>query len=753
MTTIHLQPETDTVAERATLRERFARLAMQVRLRLAVDGAAKTLWVLVAAVVIGAFLDHSLELSIGVRALYWLITLAAVAHAVFHDLIRPLRTPMGPVDLAAALDRCEHAAFGKELAPRVASVFQLDKLRDGIDQPSPDMIALAVRRELDALTGLDLHAHLDQQRFLRHGLSLATAVLLPLVLVVAMPTLAGVWAQRWLGMSDTPWPRSVAITVLDAKDGRIVVPRGEPFVLRAQVTHAASQGTVESVRLDVRTEAGKSETVSLSKFAKGDFRHDFGPVTQGLTLHLRAGDGRAGPIEIVPADRPRITELELVAKHPRDEEPTVRTFAPGDGDLALLPHTEAKLTLSANVPIVEPVIRTESGEPMPAVARLDDRTFMLSWTHEHAVRLNIELLGEEALLASYPVPLSIGLRTDRPPRVSLRREHVKSRVTPQATIPLIIAARDDQALRALRLEIERDDPSRAALEVEAARRAADRERAIREAEAAGEPPPVFDDDPETEADRAEPRAPIEPVILFGPVDPATELTLETTHDLALSALDLKVGELLRLTAVATDDRYGGPQDGRSRVLTFRITSPEELFREILLRQQALRARFRKARTSAEELRDVLAVYTGEPQQAKALLAKHRLAQRAVWQVSRSLNESAEEMRLNQLGGEEAYELLKRYVLEPMNRLHDQTLTQQRQSLQSLSEGKDTDLAAVATRQERVLDDMDAILKAMNQWDSFIDVVNQLNEIIKIQEEVKKFTEKLQEEQNEDIFED
>ncbi len=753
MTTLNLQPDRDTDARQSMLRQQFARLAMQVRLRLAVEGAARLLWLLLLAAVVSAVLDHTLELSAWVRSLYWLMTLAAAAHIVFHDLVRPLRVSMSPIALAAALDRSRHATRGQELAPRVASVFQLDGLRGGIDTPSDDMIAWAVRKELDALKGVNLSAHLDQKRFLRHSLSLATAVLLPLVILTTMPTLASVWAQRWMGFSDAPWPRSVTITVLDTTDGQITVPRGEPYTLRTSVTTAPGRREVESVRLSVRTESGKRETVVLSKYAPGDFRHDLGAVSQGLTLSLAAGDGHAGPVRIVPADRPRITELELVAHHPRDAEPVTRTFSPGDGDLTLRPLTQATLTLSANVPVAEARLLTQT-PGLGEFTRVDDRTFTLSWTHERAVHLSVELLADQSALASYPVPLTIGLRTDRPPRVTLRREGVRGRVTPQATIPLFASARDDEALQSLRLDVGRDNPTQAALEVEAARRAADQERAIREAEAAGEEPPVFEDRPEAAPSDTRPAQDFEPIVLYGPIDPATEPALETAHNLELEPLGLRVGELLRVTAVATDDRYGGPQEGSSRVLTFRITEPEELFREVLLRQQALRARFRKTQISAEELRDALAVYTGDPAQAKDLLASHRLTQRAVWQVSRSLVESAEEMRLNKLGGEESYELLRRYVLEPMNRLHDQTLTRQRQALEKLGQaGEGDDVASIVERQAQVLADMDAILKAMNQWDSFIDVVNQLNEIIKIQEEVKKFTQALQEKRDDELFAD
>jgi len=744
----------DTPTRLDALRGRFAALARQVRLRLAVEGAARALWVAVALLILGAWLDHWLELSPAVRGAWLLVTAAAAAHFVYHDLLKPLRRPMGPVELAAAIDRREHAQRGRELSPRIASVFQLGALHGGLDRPSPALIDLAVRRGLDALGELDLASHLDQQRYLRHGLSLATAVLLPIVLWVAFAPLGGVWASRWLTLAATPWPRNTTITVLDADEqGRIIVPRGEPYLLRLKVADQPGAGPTETVTMRVRHAGGKRQTLTLDRFAPGDFRHDFKPVQRDMTLRFAAGDGKAGPVEIIPADRPRIVGLELTARHPRDEKPTVRNFSAGDGDLALRPDTDATLTLSANVPVAEARL-LEGAEDVGGFERIDEKTFALRWTHRRAVRLSVELIGRRARLGSYPIPLTIGLKADRPPRVSLRRQGVQSRVTPTATLPLRVTATDDEAVRSVRLAIVRQVPGRAEREAAAAARQAQRQRRIREAEAAGEDPPVFEPEPgETAGDDAPPPAAIEPVTLLGPADPATDKSLDLEHELSLTAYEPDVGDLVRITAVARDNRYGGPQEGRSRVLVFRITAPDELFRQILQRQQTLRARFRQARVEAEELRDAMHVYTAEASQPKQLLGRHRLTQRSVWDVRRALDASAEEMRLNNLGGEESYELLRRYVLEPMARLHDQTMTRQRQALEAFGADDAEPIDELISRQETILADMDAILKAMDQWDSFIDVVNQLNEIINLQEEVRRFTEALQEEETEGLFED
>ena len=67
------------------------------------------------------------------------------------------------------------------------------------------------------------------------------------------------------------------------------------------------------------------------------------------------------------------------------------------------------------------------------------------------------------------------------------------------------------------------------------------------------------------------------------------------------------------------------------------------------------------------------------------------------------------------------------------------------------EARASSLKMSANRQDQIVAQMNQILKQMSQWDSFVDVLNQLNEIIRLQEGVKVGTESLKTKQTEDIF--
>jgi hypothetical protein len=260
--------------------------------------------------------------------------------------------------------------------------------------------------------------------------------------------------------------------------------------------------------------------------------------------------------------------------------------------------------------------------------------------------------------------------------------------------------------------------------------------------------------PQAAGPATKPAGPVESTLaLMGPVDPATELELRKPHEVQLAAMGLAPGALLSLTGKAADACYTGVQTAQSRTVTFRVVRPEELFREILLRQQAERAKFRKALNEAEGVRDVLATVTSR-EAALAAAQRHRLVQREAKRIATSLAESLTEMKLNALGGQEAFDMMENTILRPLDALDKELMDPQRQALDKLGDASDAaKVAEASARQEQVVEKMKEILKQMNQWDSFVDVLNQLNEIIRIQEGVRKTTEQIKDKEAEGLFKD
>ena len=106
--------------------------------------------------------------------------------------------------------------------------------------------------------------------------------------------------------------------------------------------------------------------------------------------------------------------------------------------------------------------------------------------------------------------------------------------------------------------------------------------------------------------------------------------------------------------------------------------------------------------------------------------------------------------MNGLGTKEAYDLMHNKVLVPLKQFDTDLMIPQRDALDTLG-GQEVKLEEISNRQDQIIAQMNQILKQMSQWDSFIDVLNQLNEIIRLQEGVKVGTESMKTKQNEDVF--
>jgi hypothetical protein len=716
------------------LRQRLERTRTWMRAHFAAEGTARVLGSLLLVLALSLLLDWWLELSRAGRLSYALAGLGLVSWVGWRSVLQPLLLPLGPIDLAAALDRRSGTGAARAVAPRVASVLQLPEHLDQPRESSPELIAAAVAESHASLKGIDFRRALNPRHL---GVSLAAAaaaVMVPWLFSLWTPSTVSLWAERWLQGSNRPWPRNTRIEVVGLRDGKFIVPRGEPARLQVLV-HDQGEPT-EVVHLRMRSPTRRDQTVALTRFDAGDFRYELGPLQQPVAARVWGGDASPATFEIVPLDRPRITDLRLTATHPRESAAAIHRFTGEEGTVRLLPETEAVLELTANVPIA--AITVENSGPGPRTfEQIDPRRFVTRWTHVAPVQMQVTLTSRAAGLVSHPRPIRVEELPDRAPRLSLRHAGVRQRISPLATIPLSVSAYDDFGIRDVSLSVELTT-------------VAGGEDAA--AESVGATGPATGDGlaetPPSEGDTAGSAARV--AALYGPKQPASEGTVEQAHDLDVEPLQVVPGAVVAVQAATSDDCFRGPQQTLSRKTLFRVVKTEELFREILLRQQQLRARLRKQYELAIELRDAIRA-ASLPAEADRLVRQHELIRREVGQISRALDASVLEMKLNRLGGPETWELIEATVLRPLAQLHDADMELQRQSLLTLAEHPPPAVEPVVEQQQSIIDSLQKILDNMAQWDSFIDVINQLNTVINLETRVRRLTEELRLRQVESIF--
>jgi hypothetical protein len=84
-------------------------------------------------------------------------------------------------------------------------------------------------------------------------------------------------------------------------------------------------------------------------------------------------------------------------------------------------------------------------------------------------------------------------------------------------------------------------------------------------------------------------------------------------------------------------------------------------------------------------------------------------------------------------------------------LKDELLRPQREALEKLHAGDMTATDDVRAREDRIIDGMADVLKKMNQWDSLVSVLNQLDEVIKVQTQARNQALELKKKEEGDIF--
>jgi hypothetical protein len=723
-----LRPRRDAV------RRRLAAVRRRVRARLLLAGLTWTWGALFLFAVSSLAADWLLRLSLPVR-----LSLAGAAGAVlcgiiWRRLISPLRVRLGDLDLAALLDRrCPG------VGQRVASVLQLPALIEGRVWASPGMVQAAVLEQAQALESTDLTSAFNRRAHRQMLLFILITGMAAGGFAYRFPQTAALWARRWFAGSNERWPQKTYLTLAGLGEaGRLLVPRGESLLIEVdaqphftgqtgawqlsgrgetllvQSDHPPETAPPDAVAITYRPGDAPVKQGSFTHYSDSLFRYEIPAVSEPLDISITGGDDWFGPIRVEPIDRPSVKSIRIQARRAGRDEVDTHTAEGADAQLLFLPDTELTLELTADVPLAAAELSVKEGAA-PALNRLEATRYAAQWTMKEAQTFQIGLVGEEGALASKPYYLSIGLLIDREPRVSIRSSGVGRRVTPQARIPLALHAADDFGLAALAIEIEQVVPK--------------------------------EEKPETKTER---------IALDLPASTPDALPTDVDQQptFALSEHVLAAGTLLKLRAQATDNCAQGAQTGSSRWLTFQVVTAEELFYEILMRQRAERAKFSSALESAKSQTEPLAVVP-TADAAFALVRKHQVIARQVWQVANRLEVTLTEMELNELGSSQARELLKTKVIDAIRQMHSEPMTRLPVALESVAADPSANepLAEARQLQEEVVDQMTKILERMAQWENFVDVLNQLKAIVKLQSGVLEATEEEKKKRTQELFDD
>ena len=734
MTTLNTpNPKPDLPRMQSELSSRLASVAIRIRSQITFDAGVRGLAVILGLMAVSLVLDYWLELSLPIRIGYWVVTLAAAGYLLYRYGIKPLCQPLGPVEVAEAVDIARGHTGVQQIAPRVATVLQLPQQLGDESALSGQMIHDAVARSYHALEQTNFNRALSSKHVMQCVGILFAALIVPGAIGGVMHTVGEnvlpTWAERWLLFQDSAYPRNTQISVEGLEDGKLYIPAGEEFTFFATVRNK-DKTEVKEVRVWLDPEGKADWPQAMSNQESSRYMFKLNSIDEPTTATLRAGD-QTRRFEIIPNERPKETGLKVRYRTPWDNKLRVENSL---SNVMLYRDTEVELEMTTNVPIKRPRIlwtgrdskpsnsdgatRDSSGDPI--IVKKGPRKYVFKWTHTKTQRFNIELISEETGLPGKPVSITVYLKRDTRPTISnFSHSGVRYNITPKALIPLDIDARDKEGLTRVGLEI--------------------------------------DNNPEGKGEVTK----LDPIELYTDADgKRTGMTL--AYELDVEKLGVNVGDQVTLVANATDNCFTGPQEcdpdprkrsQRSKV--FYIVDEKTLTREIDKERTTARDNFRQAIEQCKDIQLVL-------QQAKsgevAANQSERFAEsrEMVGDVYKILQRAAVETRLNRLDGtledgSNIYELMQKNVLSPMKSLHERSMALQLDALQRASRMDKEQIEELDLKQKQIVATMEQILMHMEHLDSMADLLRQLEEVKHLQGLIRGKIQKMLEKQFDDIF--
>ncbi len=692
------------------IRGKLARLRRGVRRRLAGEGAAWLILVLVGIVFCSLGIDYSLHLDRVQRALVMAIALGAVGWIVWKQLIAPLAVSMGSADLALLVeDRYD------ELDDRLISAIQFAQ-RDDLEEvgASTAMVEVMAEQANRLAAPLDFSRVVDHRRLWRVVRPAVAAAMLLIGFAIWQADTVKLWAARNLAFSDVAWPQETYLVVHGGPDYAVL--RGDDLVL----TVGLEPGSVEppSVLLHTRYPSGRAEEEIKPTRSDGvtTYTKTFQAVAEPFEFYVTGGDDfrdeqRLHRVTLI--DPPAWRDVRFTLEYPAYTQRPSRVLDGSGGVIGVPVGGQVRVWAAANKPLesarilVGPdEIEGEQMRPAPAESgQGDDPT---QWVGQFGIGGKNEARTTELRFALRDTDghenrrgpqFVVQVQADQAPNLEFKKQGVGSVIAPQAIIPLVIRAKDEYGVAAVRV---------------VARTGAKGE--TRHAET------------------------VEDI-------PAGQQELQVRHHLDLQPRALIPGDLVRVSIEADDTlpkEYEGPNTGASSSLEFRVVKAEDLMAELVRRQKALRLEFvqvialqesARAKTSlaaealkggqeSPEIRRQLSESTGMQSNVGAECAR----------TAESLQAILEEMTNNRLGSPEDRKQLADGIIqplaglaEPMDRL---VATMNGTALVTDPGDLRTQATEIAGVQEEFRKRMEAILDRMQKLQSRQELANQLRVIIK-----------------------
>ena len=537
------------------VRRKLLRMRSQLTRWILVHGIGRWLMIVLAILAADMLLDRIFKMDFAQRFVMLVVMALAVAASFFWRVIRPLWSR--PNDDALIY---EVESRNPELRENLISGVQLARQKDlesvGYSATLAEATiqsSLEKTKHIDFAQALNLTQHFQNRMLLICGL-----VLLGLISWGVTETdFLRTWYHRNILLLDDQWPQSTYLEIAGVVDGKLTLPRGDDH---RQIVRVTENSNVKDVMVSLVVENPGGRTVHqmkpTGKQQGREYVFLFHNVSSAFRFRASGGDDVTEWVDVELVEPPNIVEMNINELLPAYTGIDLVELK-GLGPHAVLAKSRLKIEIETNKSLKAADLKL-GDQIFPMKSNGGDRQFGLILPCSDGPlaggEYEFELVDMAGLKGSRRSKFNITIKDDQPPKVRASLLGISGLVSTRAMLPTSYQAADDYGLVSL----------------------------------------MFDSNWKNGLDGEQPG---QREFMFAELGVKDGRPVSQAKDYAvldLLPLNLVPGTSFRFAVAAKDNFPGDPNVGRSQEFLLRVVSDEQLRADLLRREIEQRKAFDQA---------------------------------------------------------------------------------------------------------------------------------------------------------------
>lgn len=384
--------------------------------------------------------------------LHWMLRLAALLAGVIGvgALVLPrLIALAGNADLVSAAAEVErrNPRFGQRLLTVTS------RLLGAADYRGSDEILIRLTREVGEQVAVERSGRLVPVRCVAGPLS---AGLLLACTCIGLSRLPSLGFARLVGRFIDPLAAiaPVTTTTLDVSPGDCSVIQSKSVTIRVSTQRLGDA----PVTLFLNGDDHDWTRIAMSSAGGGKFTFDVASVDRDLQYYVTGGDARSPIYRIRVLRAPTISQFHISYDYPAYTRLPPTTVTNTDGHIEAPAGTKVLLAITATEPLQSALLHVGQQSVLMDRGR-DDCSRQANLVVGLDAKYGIDLISARDVAGTGPAGMSIQALPDLPPQVRLARGGDSLRLNPRDIIPIWYEALDDYGIKSLVISAQVNDQS------------------------------------------------------------------------------------------------------------------------------------------------------------------------------------------------------------------------------------------------------------------------------------------------------